>query len=263
VIRWLKSLLWKKNGKDILHTGSRIKDMACQCYGYGRWDAPYWFIGPEQGIALSEDIEYRVDAWHALNKSELSDCREFHELIKEQRWHRQKPQLQKTWKQLILLLMVFKNKSTDNESRRLYQRDHWGMQNGETCVIELSGLPAHSYTKSKHQRVKLFPQGEFEKILERRINLIRERILENKPCLVVMYGLSEKKHFEKIAGQVFPSNGVMSLGSSTLALATHPVSFEGVKNRYWIELGKRLRHHSEPEAKSSEPTVPSKANKTR
>jgi hypothetical protein len=25
------------------------EEMARECYGYGRWGAPYWFIGPEQG----------------------------------------------------------------------------------------------------------------------------------------------------------------------------------------------------------------------
>jgi hypothetical protein len=23
-----------------------IRDMALRCFGYGRWSAPYWFIGP-------------------------------------------------------------------------------------------------------------------------------------------------------------------------------------------------------------------------
>jgi hypothetical protein len=29
-------------------------EMAQNCFGYGRWDAPYWFIGPEQGKGNDE-----------------------------------------------------------------------------------------------------------------------------------------------------------------------------------------------------------------
>lgn len=28
----------------------RILEMAKRSFGYGRWEAPYWFIGPEQGM---------------------------------------------------------------------------------------------------------------------------------------------------------------------------------------------------------------------
>jgi hypothetical protein len=73
-----------------------IREMARRCYGYGRWDAPYWFIGPEQGMAPDEnnDLKPRVKAWLDLGGQEVSDCREFHKPIGEKRWHREIPQLQ-------------------------------------------------------------------------------------------------------------------------------------------------------------------------
>jgi hypothetical protein len=62
--------------------------MACRNYGYGRWKAPYWFIGPEQGMGLHENgLDRRVKAWLALGSLELNDCREFHHRIGEMRWH--------------------------------------------------------------------------------------------------------------------------------------------------------------------------------
>jgi hypothetical protein len=46
----------------------------------------------------------------------------------------------------MLLLMAFLERPTDKKSLQTYQRDQWGrLSSGETCVIELSGLPANSF----------------------------------------------------------------------------------------------------------------------
>jgi hypothetical protein len=34
---------------------SELDHMAEDFYGYGRWDAPFWFIGPEAGMAKTGD----------------------------------------------------------------------------------------------------------------------------------------------------------------------------------------------------------------
>jgi hypothetical protein len=124
-----------------------LKDMAIRCYGYGRWDAPYWFIGPEQGQSSKEnhDLEPRLKAWLGLGGRELDDCEEFSVAINEHSWHRE-GKLQSTWRPLILLLMTFINRPADKESLRTYQRHQWGRTTGETCVIELSGLAAKNLT---------------------------------------------------------------------------------------------------------------------
>lgn len=44
-------------------------------YGYGPWDAPYWFIGMEPG---GDDTHASYEAWEALGGHELIDCREHH-----------------------------------------------------------------------------------------------------------------------------------------------------------------------------------------
>ena len=101
-----------------------IRKMALRGYGYGRWSTPYWFIGPEQGQAPEEnhDLKPRVRAWRELGATALTDCREFHALIGERRWHREKPKLQSTWRPLLLLLMTYLGKSIDTDTLRNYQR---------------------------------------------------------------------------------------------------------------------------------------------
>src|SRR5271163_982806 len=110
-----------------------LKEMARDCYGYGHWSAPYWFIGPEQGQGRI-DLPRRFEVWKNLNKDGLCDCREFHKSI-EPKWHRDnKPPLQKTWDKLIILLKAFKGERTDDQdARRGYQRGQLGMLTGETC----------------------------------------------------------------------------------------------------------------------------------
>jgi hypothetical protein len=45
-------------------------EMARRNYGYGRWDAPYWFIGPQQGMGRHENsnLRLRVKAWQDLGR---------------------------------------------------------------------------------------------------------------------------------------------------------------------------------------------------
>jgi hypothetical protein len=209
-----------------------IRKMALRCYGYGQWRAPYWFIGPEQGQAPEEDddLRPRVRAWLKLGGGELTDCREFHALIGEKRWHRDRPKLQSTWRPLLLLLMTYLGKSTDRDALRNYQRDNWGRLDGETCVIELSGLAARNFTVPRDR----------ESFRQERVAIIRERILQNSPELVVMYGMSEIEHWTKIAGKSFPKENIGRLASTTLVCTPHPTSY-GMKNEYWTNLGVALR----------------------
>jgi hypothetical protein len=219
--------------------------MALGNYGYGRWEAPYWFIGPEQGMGTHEnnDLKRRVNAWIDLGSRELNDCREFHRRIGETRWHFKEPRvdLQKTWRPLMLLMTTFLGRPVDNDNLRNYQRDRWGVLNektGETCVIELSGLAAPNLNETQ----------ETGCYLQERIEIIRRRISDHRPKLVVMYGREQKDSWEKIAESKFPpeSDSFLTDGPTILAFTPHPVSrirdgnrFLG--NEYWTKLGRELR----------------------
>ncbi|WP_348264318.1 hypothetical protein P8935_07230 [Telmatobacter sp. DSM 110680] len=225
---------------------AEIEAMARGFYGYGRWDAPYWFIGPEQG---GDNNEIRGKAFLKLEKDGLCDCEEFHKEIREFKWHRESPALQPTWRRLILLLKAFRNDFSTEElsdeetlrgSLRDYQRDYWGMNDAETCVIELSGLSAkNAKTGATYEPIK-------EKYLKERIGTIHTKIhrQEFKPKIVIMYGFGEKEHWPKIAGVPFVRHLVEKRGPTTFAFAEHP-SARYQEDSYWVELGKRLRKESE------------------
>jgi hypothetical protein len=219
---------------------SAERKLAKECYGYGSWEAPYWFIGPEQGQAAWEDhdLNLRHRAFCQLEEDGLCDCACFHRLIGETRWHRAtKPALQRTWSRLILLLMSFlqkpgDKKPLDNEAVRAYQRDHWGKHGDETCVIELSGLPARNLNVLR----------ERDAFREERIRFIRQKMLACKPVSVVMYGHEAKEDYQKIAEMEFypdDSGSVRKVESTIFAFAKHPVSW-GLRNKYWVELGRKM-----------------------
>lgn len=216
---------------------NNLEMMARHFFGYGHWDAPYWFIGPEEGKGPKEaaDNTCRVQAWLDLGKPELCDCCEFHKNIQEQHWHREfpKPRLQPTWRPLILLLKTFLQQDSGNSALRVYQRSQWGNKNrGETCIIELSGLAARN----------LKEPGERERYREERIETIRDRMnnLHPAPVFVVMYGLNARDYFEKIAGRPLVSDEVVKIGSTLFALTPHP-NTHGRTNEDWIKIGKNLR----------------------
>ncbi|MGD0630482.1 MAG: hypothetical protein ABR987_14085 [Terracidiphilus sp.] len=218
--------------------GSLVASMTQEFYGFGRWDAPYWFIGPEPG---GEGNEMRAEAFKKLGKDGLCDCKEFHEEIGEMRWHREAPEaavLQRTWRRLILLLMASLHEPSDQESLRSYQRDHWGRSAGNTCVVELSGLSARNSQESKKNKGYLDKKAE---IVEARIKTIRERMSLDKlkPRLVVMYGFSEEKNWSRIAGCDLTRGGAEKHESTIFVLAPHP-NARGPKDDNWKQLAEKV-----------------------
>jgi hypothetical protein len=211
-------------------------EMARNCFGFGRWDAPYWFIGPEQGKGNGEPDgnAQRAKAWQLLGKAEVCDCLEFHTQISDLSWHSGRPKLQRTWRPLILLLKAFLHEPSDIEDLRAYQRDRWGrVKLGETCVIELSGLAARS------SRVPV----DRKRFRQERVEIIRQRMLRSKPAFVVMYGVTESPHWEKIAGCPLVRDGVVKAGPMMIAFTPHPQD-HGRRNVDWTNLGEMLRKES-------------------
>jgi hypothetical protein len=237
---------------------ANLYEMARKSYGYGRWDSPHWFIGPEQGMGahersdLKQSLERRCECWGELGGRELNDCREFHQCIGEMRWHFKKPKvdLQPTWRPLMLLLTTFIGTPTDNDRLRAYQRDRWGALDGETCVIELSGLAAPN------------AGGALDTIAFRqeRIQAICQRMLTHRPKLVIMYGRMQMESWNAIAKAMtgraladdseadLPKTNILVQGCTTLCCTQHPSRpvWDGKRylgNEYWTRLGLKLRNH--------------------
>ncbi len=117
---------WVPNGPN-----ADVGDMAREWYGYGRLDAPYWFMGQVPGMdpAENNDLKPRCDAWIKLGAGELVDCQIHHFGFGQYDWHREVPPplLQPTWKHLIRLLLAYRSgKEPSLEDIRYYQQRLWG-----------------------------------------------------------------------------------------------------------------------------------------
>lgn len=207
--------------------------MEREFFGFGHWNAPYWFIGPEQGKGRSEQIsnEVRAERWSAaLNRPEICDCRIFHEVIGDLTWHSRRVPLQPTWKKLILTLLAFGDQPHDAEHRRRYQADHWGRADGETCVIELSGTVSRS----------LSDQNLRDRFVAERVARIKSKLQLHPPRVVIMYGLGEASAWSEIAGKPLQVDTPVLLGKTVFAVAPHP-NTRGRTNADWIDFAHRIR----------------------
>ncbi|HEY3990858.1 MAG TPA: hypothetical protein VGM02_16280 [Acidobacteriaceae bacterium] len=225
--------------------------MAEHCYGYGGWDAPFCFMGLEEGMDDKEngDLTLRAKAWRKGRSCELSDCRRFHRDIGVLQWHQERPPLQQTWRPLILLLLTLLDLPSEESDLREYQKSQWGIVTGESCVIELSGFPAKSLGMLR----------ERERFLPARINVIKQRINEQRPILVLMYGKTRKKEWEQIANVKFPDDriddftaAISKVGVTTFVFSPHPQTRK-LTNSYWVKLGLKLRGELDLSSRTRQP----------
>jgi hypothetical protein len=226
-------------------------------FGYGRWDAPYWFIGPEPGRAKSEgdNLSERCWAWLDVCSNDpesggLIDAYEHHKKFGYKKFFDRTPDekhvpTQATWRQLIRLLLAYEGRPDDTGAVADYQATKWGRKDGETCVVEMSALAMNTLGSKQDLR---------ERFRADRIAVLRNKIASNKPKFVVMYGggtnmrlawqaiacandMTDCYVSEEIGG--FDTFFTVRDGSA-FALARHPVS-HGSTDAYWVGLGRRLR----------------------
>jgi hypothetical protein len=227
-------------------------EMAETSFGYGRWNARCWFIGPEQGMSKDGSLARRVNTWVNFGKRDLDDCHAFHMAIKEWRWHGKpdgtiQPELQRTWKRCILVTLAYHDKSVTLSSALSsaldYQTQQWGSCSGDTCVIELSGIAAHSH-KVKRIISPLLTSNRIKRIARR----MREQ--EQKPEIVVLYGKGRNGSCQKAwqtltEGATVDDEGLFKIARSVHSLlvwAPHPTApITGNTDNAWLELGTRLR----------------------
>lgn len=210
------------------------KNMAARTwFGYGRWDAPFWFVGMEPG-GVDENATY--ETWLQLGGKELIDCPKHHLASNCSTWHSGKrPPTQATWRRLIQLLLSYKQQETNLDAVRIYQRDKWGTLSGETASLNLSSLHA----KNLNTAVDRFSYQE------ERLSTLKMRLEENSPIFIVFYGKTYAAKYEQIIGCKFDESGFAWHKSTLCFLAPHPAglqSYPEANNEiWWVQRGENIR----------------------
>lgn len=114
--------------------------------GYGRLDAPVWFIGMEERLSGSTGLSKQLAARSRFDA--VMDCREAHEKLQIVCHHQKKPKLQPTWNKMCDLMLSSSSAYEANspeeqrEVRRCYQK---------TILAEATGIPCWlSYSPRHH-----------------------------------------------------------------------------------------------------------------
>ena len=212
-----------------------FKSLAAQrWYGYGRWSAPYWFVGMEPG---GEEDPRVYSSWHEIGEPELLDLKQHSEACHDMKWVGEHPPLQSTWKQLIRIVLGYEGKPADNDDVRAYQRDRLGRTDGQTLLAEISSVNAKSLGVTVPER---------EAHRAERIATIRRHLEVHQPEFAVFYGLSYRDDYAAIAGGSFDESGYQWNGSTLCSLVRHPAARPTMPAASWIEKGRDIRKMRTP-----------------
>lgn len=222
-----------------------LTEFAENFYGYGNYQAPYWFLGMEEGGGNSVDeINLRFSAWADRGKNELEDVAEYHCAIGIPELFSGKPKLQNTWNKQIHVLFGLKNQAIETEFVRNYQRDSWGRNDSENCILELFPLPSPStgdwiYGKKSFLLTLRNRDIYRETYLPNRIEHIQKRVEEYNPKVVFIFGVTYVPYWEKLVGvSFFEDSGLLqtTVGKTKFVVLQHPVA-HGVTNEYFYNAG--------------------------
>jgi len=221
-------------------------------YGYGRYEAPYWFIGLEEGSDGSvEEIQRRLAVWREGGCQELEDAWDYHVRIGATDLTRERPKLQSTWKQLCRIVLAGTEQQTDTESLRHYQKHHLGRRDDATCLLELLPLPSRNTGEWRYGNASRLPQLTSRRAARqyyapRRVRHLRQRIGQYRPAVVVFYGSTNRDRWTEIAGVPFERVGDAELyattAKGTLSLTTrHPTFRQPGLTAYFESVGQVVR----------------------
>lgn len=201
-------------------------------YGYGRWEAPYWFVGIEPG---GDDLDILVPLWIRQGRDELSDIIAHHVEHEVDWFSKDARRPQKTWEKLIWLMLAYNGQDATPEAVLRYQKDKLGRSDGQVALIELSAIPA---TDNRVERPRMLYRSE-------RVGHIAARLREHKPEFVVFYSPDngkERRYLDAwcvIAGMPLIRDVPTRVGRTTCVVTYHPNGMW--RKEYWVSLGKALR----------------------
>lgn len=201
--------------------------------GYGRLDAPFYFLGMEEA-GKPDELETR------LRSPDLQDLREAHDGRFGGRYddlfHATNARLQPTWAKLIRALLVATKGYANNQMIRRTQAHEWGRSSGKTLLLELFPVASPTLSTACYKR----------DVLPARIRLIRDLVRTHKPRLLIAYGATYAHHYKRIFMDrndwqpLSPEDPAAGVSCGNVALVPHPIAF-GQTNARFERIGRWAR----------------------
>lgn len=197
-------------------------------YGYGSWEARFWFIGYEEsGGDLPEEVAEKLDYFHKahadVNKPTLCDIRD---LYKHVAFRIEGPRIERFanlhdhrfgthavqhgfWKNLAAFIFGYQNKELPD--LLAYQRKHFAAPSSQETLIPFYPLPAHSH--AWYYSWLDLPQFPFLKsralyeqhVYPKRIEGLFRQVQQYKPELVLMYGMDNINMLKASVQEFYPA----------------------------------------------------------
>ena len=221
IINWKileNSAMTSKEYLNIPLTQEQV-DVLCSFEGFGRFDAPVWFLGMEEAGGNPE-LLHRRSTWNSV-----MDLRDAHiNSLGITKHHEGTVALQSTWRRMCALMVLAKrpelfpikkelSEKKHNELKdalKRYQANSLGRTTGnaETMLCEL--LPMPKPAENIYGMEDVLPMWKSHEdykqgVLPNRKKLLARRIAEHRPEVVVAYG----KKFWPDYKEIFPNTSFL------------------------------------------------------
>jgi len=175
-----------------IHLSSREKTKLLRFIGYGNLAAPVWFIGMEERGHGEERLVRR------LQFKRVEDLARAHCILGISKHHYPPFVLQRTWRTMCEIMLRLADISPTMENLKTYQASYLGRFGSATLLTELLPIPAPGHHKWEYgslfgDRVKYE-----EEVQPKRMEMLCRLISKHKPSLVICYGRTDWKYYEKL-----------------------------------------------------------------
>ena len=178
--------------------------------GYGRLDAPIWFLGMEEGTGGNETAiegNLRVRLRWTERVMDMADAHDQHNLNGPYFDPARRLKVSSVWLFMAWIARALGQEQaadwySDREAVRAYVRERLGRRNGETLLAELLPLPRPRTTFWPDVYQDIFPtsQAYEQAVLPQRIRLLEGLVRTQAPRTLICYGKRNYGHYRRIAG---------------------------------------------------------------
>lgn len=214
-------------------------------YGYGSWQAKFWFVAPEEGGGdLPEEVAEKLNYFYSNpgSPSSLCNIREHFkhvpftidgpraDLFTTLYEYRFGPDavLHGTWKNLIAFVHGYNQEPLPD--LLTYQRNNLAVPSKHReALIRLYPLPSSNHHAWYYSWLDLTPQFKFLKsralyqnhVHETRMAHLLARLREYKPEVVLMYGMANIQELKKQVQAAFPQARFKQVKAVKLCIPQH------------------------------------------